>query len=132
MGELGGLASRKTVLVVEDDRATSDLLLSVVEDQGYGYVPASEGYAALELAREEQPSLITLDLDLPDTDGHAVLHRLLSDERTRHIPIVVVSGYTRLLPAEDGNRIAAVLDKPLDLADLAGILRTVLAPSGVG
>ena len=127
---VSGLA-RKTVLVVEDDRATSDLLRTVVEDEGFRCVPASEGHIAVEMARDERPHLITLDLDLPETDGHAVLHRLLADERTRHIPIVVVTGHSRYLPAQDGDRVAGVLEKPLDLQDLAGLLRTVLEPDAV-
>jgi CheY-like chemotaxis protein len=126
-----GLAKRKTVLVVEDDLTTSDLLRAAVEAEGLRCVPACEGHLALELARDECPSLITLDLDLPDTDGHAVLHRLLSDERTRDIPIVVVTGFSRFLPDTDGRRVAGVLDKPLDLDALAGLLRTVLAGDGV-
>ena len=131
MAGVEGLARRKTVLVVEDDRATSDLLRTVVEHEGFRCVPASEGHLAVELACDEQPSLITLDLDLPDTDGHAVLHRLLSDERTRHIPIVVVSGYGRFLPDADERLIAGMLEKPLDVDDLAGLLRKVLAQDGV-
>jgi DNA-binding response OmpR family regulator len=126
-----GLARRKTVLVVEDDRATSDLLRTIVEEQGFRCVPASEGHVALELARDERPSLITLDLDLPDTDGHAVLHRLMGDERTRDIPVVVVTGYSRFLPDADGRRIAGVLEKPLGLDELPGVLRTMLAADGV-
>jgi CheY-like chemotaxis protein len=119
-------AKRRTVLVVEDDRATSDLLRMVVEEEGFRCVPASEGHLAVEMARAEQPSLITLDLDLPDTDGHAVLHRLLADERTRHIPIVVVTGYSRFLPPGDERLVAGILEKPLEINDLVGVLRTVL------
>jgi DNA-binding response OmpR family regulator len=128
---VGGLAKRKTVLVVEDDRSTSDMLRTFVEGQGFRFVPANEGHLVLELACEERPSLITLDLDLPDTDGHAVLHRLLSDDRTRDIPIVVVSGYSHFLPPSDGRRIAAVMTKPLDLDGLADVMRTVLATDRV-
>ena len=130
MGRVNGLR-RKTVLVVEDDRATSDLLRTVVEDEGFRCVPATEGHLAVEMARDERPELITLDLDLSDTDGHAVLHRLLADDRTRHIPIVVVTGHSRFLPAHDEGRIAGVLEKPLDLANLADVLHTVLEPDAV-
>ncbi len=128
---MDGLTKRKTVLVVEDDRATSDLLRTVVEDEGFRCVPASEGHLAFQLARDEDPSMITLDLDLPDTDGHSVLHRLVSDERTRHIPIVVVSGYSHFLPGADERLVAGVLEKPLDVADLTDLLRSVLAADGV-
>jgi DNA-binding response OmpR family regulator len=119
------------VLVVEDDRSTSDMLRAFVESQGFRFVPANEGHLVLELACEERPILITLDLDLPDTDGHAVLHRLLADDRTRDIPIVVVSGYSEFLPAADGQRIAGVMTKPLDLDGLADVMRTVVASDGV-
>jgi CheY-like chemotaxis protein len=122
---------RPTVLVIEDDRATSYLLRDLVEEAGLRFVPASEGHLAISIALEERPQVITLDLDLPDTDGHAVLHRLLSDERTREIPIVVVTGYRKFLPADDYERLAAVVDKPFDVADLARTIQhLVAAPAG--
>ena len=113
---------RKTVLVVEDDRLTSDLLRSIVEEQGLRFVPASEGQLVLDLAVDERPSLITLDLDLPDTDGHRVLHRLLADDRTRDIPIVLVTGYRRYFPDADCHHVAAVLEKPFDVHRLSELL----------
>ena len=120
-------SSRPTVLVIEDDRATSDLLRDVVEGAGLRFVPANEGHLAISIAVEERPQAITLDLGLPDTDGHAVLHRLLSDERTRHIPIVVVTGYRRYLPADDYERLAAVLDKPFNVEELTRVLQDLVA-----
>lgn len=114
------------MLVVEDDRATSDLLRDVVEGAGLRFVPANEGHLAISIAVEERPQVITLDLGLPDTDGHAVLHRLLSDERTRQIPIVVVTGYRRYLPADDYDRLAAVVDKPFDVDHLSQVLRNLV------
>jgi CheY-like chemotaxis protein len=126
-----GLMRRKTVLVVEDDRPTSDLLREVVEEAGFRCVPASEGQTAVELACDERPSLITLDLDLPDTDGHTVLHRLLADDRTREIPIVVVTGFGSFLPTTDGDRVVRVLPKPLDVDELTRILQSTIAGDGL-
>jgi len=120
---------RKTVMVVEDDRSTSDLLREIVEDRGLRCVPASEGHSALTMALDEHPSLITLDLDLPDTDGHRVLHRLLEDDRTRGIPIILVTGYSRYLPDTDCHRVAAVLEKPIDVAALSELLAHLLEPA---
>src|ERR687888_2271475 len=97
---------RKTILVVEDDRATSDVLRDTLEAEGYRCIPASEGHFALQMARDEQPSLITLDLDLPDTDGHAVLHGLKRDEATRDIPVIVISGFADMLPEQDRAALA--------------------------
>jgi CheY-like chemotaxis protein len=127
MADTRQLSARKTVLVVEDDRSISDLMRSAVEDLGLRCIPASEGHVAVEMAREESPCLITLDLDLPDTDGHAVLHRLLADERTRAIPILVVTGYSHYLPPTDGARVIGVLDKPLDFERFESLLRSVTA-----
>lgn len=117
---------RKTILVVEDDRSTSDLVRDALEAEGYRCVPASEGHLALEMAREERPSLITLDLDLPDTDGHAVLHGLRQDETTRNIPVVVISAFARMLPEPDRAGLAGMLAKPFDPAVLAGTVRSAL------
>ena len=117
---------RKTVLVVEDDRTTSDLIRYIVESEGLRFVPASEGLIALDLVIDERPSLITLDLDLPDTDGHRVLHRLISDERTRDIPIILVTAHRRFLPEADCHRVAAVLEKPFEVGALAGLLHQAL------
>jgi DNA-binding response OmpR family regulator len=116
--------------VIEDDRATSDLLRDVVDEAGFRFVPATEGHLAITIAVEERPQAITLDLGLPDTDGHAVLHRLLADDRTRHIPIIVVTGYRRYLPADDYDRLAAVVDKPFDVAELTQVLRKVVRAEG--
>ena len=118
------------MLVVEDDRATSDLIRDVVEEAGLRFVPANEGHLAISIAVEERPQVITLDLGLPDTDGHAVLHRLLSDDRTREIPIVVVTGYRRYLPADDYDRLAAVVDKPFDVVELARVLHALAYAEG--
>jgi CheY-like chemotaxis protein len=125
--QTSSLLRRKTILVVEDDRSTSDLLRDMLEAEGYRCVPASEGHMALQLAREEQPNLITLDLDLPDTDGHSVLHGLKYDEITRDIPIVVVSAFVNKLPANDRAALAGLLPKPVDVAALAGAVRDALA-----
>jgi two-component system alkaline phosphatase synthesis response regulator PhoP len=123
------LLSRKTILVVEDDRAISDLLRDALETEGYRCIPASEGHFALEMARDEQPSLITLDLDLPDTDGHAVLHSLKRDELTQHIPVVVVSAFANKLPRDDHPAVVALLSKPFDVNTLADLIReTLTAP----
>lgn len=121
--------TRQTILVVEDDRATSDLIRDVVEDEGLRFVPASEGHLAVQVARDERPSLVTLDLDLPDTDGHAVLHRLLAEESTRDLPIIVITGFSRFLPDTDCHRVAAVIQKPFSVDELAGVLRANLVPS---
>lgn len=120
---------RKTILVVEDDRGASDFVRDALEAEGYRCVPASEGRLALDLARDERPCLITLDLDLPDTDGHTVLHGLKVDAATSGIPIVVISAFERGLPAADRAGLAGYLTKPIDLEALRGAVEAAAGPA---
>jgi DNA-binding response OmpR family regulator len=120
----------KTILIVEDDRGTSDLMRDALEAEGYRCLPATEGRLALEIARDQQPSLITLDLDLPDTHGHAVLHGLKGDSATRDIPVVVISAFPGALPAADRTGLAGYLTKPVDLGALSGTVRAALGGAG--
>src|SRR5215213_3969678 len=114
---------KKTVLVVEDDEAVSSLLVALLEDRGYAAVPAMDGRTAIELARKLVPHLITLDLALPGTDGHEVLENLKSNPETRDIPVVVISAFTQILPAGDRKKLAYLLGKPFDVAEVLEIVQ---------
>jgi CheY-like chemotaxis protein len=116
----------RTVLVVEDDRAVSSLLIDLLQDRGYNAVPAFDGRSALSLARKLKPHLITLDLALPHIDGHAVLERLKLDPDTRDIPIVVISAFTQILPAGDRKKLAYLLGKPFDVTEVLDIVQATV------
>jgi len=120
------MTAKKTVLVVEDDEAVSELLVALLEDRGYRAVPALDGRRAIELARELTPHLITLDLALPGTDGHAVLETLKADATTRDIPIVVISAFTQILPAGDRKKLAYLLGKPFDVTEVLEIVQATV------
>jgi DNA-binding response OmpR family regulator len=121
---------RKKILIVEDDRGTSDFVRDALEAEGYRCLPATEGRLALEIARDEQPCLITLDLDLPDTHGHAVLHGLKDDAATRHIPVMVISAFDSALPPADRSGLAGYLTKPIDLGALSRTVRDAVGGPG--
>ena len=108
-----------------------EVAVYALEAAGFRCIPASEGQTALEMARSERPSLITLDLDLPDTYGHAVLHGLKGDEATRDIPVVVVSAFADRLPRADLPVVAALLAKPVDIVALTETVEGALAVAGV-
>jgi CheY-like chemotaxis protein len=116
----------RTVLVVEDDRAVSSLLIDLLNDRGYHAVPAFDGRSALALARKLKPHLITLDLALPHIDGHAVLERLKLDPETRDIPVVVISAFTQILPAGDRKKLAYLLGKPFDVTEVLDIVQATV------
>ena len=122
----GGQVPKKLVLVVEDDEAVSSLLVALLEDRGYAAVPAMDGRSAIELARKLAPHLITLDLALPGTDGHEVLESLKANPETRDIPIVVISAFTQILPAGDRKKLAYLLGKPFDVAEVLAIVQATV------
>lgn len=79
------------ILVVEDDRQTTELLAHQLNGAGYRVARATTGEQAVALAKELQPAGITLDILLPDGDGLNVLAQLKSLPETREIPVIVVS-----------------------------------------
>jgi signal transduction histidine kinase/CheY-like chemotaxis protein len=88
---------QRTILVVEDDEAFSEILCKVVEEQGFKCTVARTAHEGLEIARSGSPSAILLDIGLPDLSGLAVLEKLKREAATRHIPthVVSVTDYTQ-------------------------------------
>jgi two-component system cell cycle response regulator DivK len=84
-------AKRKRILVVEDNQLSSKLLKQLLTAHGYKVVETPDGLQALDLARDEQPDLILMDLRLPDINGLEVTRLLKQDERTKTIPIIAVT-----------------------------------------
>lgn len=87
------MTERPHVLIVEDDPVSLDVARLAVEAAGAAAVVATSGEAALKVALEESPDLILLDLALPGIDGAEVARRLRDEERTRDIPVVVVTAH---------------------------------------
>jgi CheY-like chemotaxis protein len=81
----------KVLLIVENDLGFAKILLDAARQKGFKGVVSGTGAGALAMVREYQPSVMTLDIFLPDMQGWRVLERLKADLATRHIPICVVS-----------------------------------------
>jgi CheY-like chemotaxis protein len=84
--------ARTRVLVVDDEAPLRQVLVRMLQRLGYDTLEAPDGRAALELAEREAPDLVITDLTMPHMTGHDLLRRLKADERTRHVPVIVVSG----------------------------------------
>jgi CheY-like chemotaxis protein len=81
----------RTLLIVENDLAFAKLLLEAARRQGFKGLVTATAAAAISLIKEYMPTLISLDIFLPDMPGWRILDRLKADLSTRHIPICIVS-----------------------------------------
>jgi CheY-like chemotaxis protein len=96
------------VLFVEDDPTVAEMYKLRLELDGYQVTVASDGEEAVSMATEKVPDLIFLDIRLPKLDGLAVLERLRSEERTTHVPVVILSNYSERELVERGLRLGAL------------------------
>ncbi|HYD57521.1 MAG TPA: HAMP domain-containing protein, partial [Burkholderiales bacterium] len=85
------LPGDQAVLIVENDLAFAKLLLDSARKEGLKGLVAASAAGALSMIKEYQPSVLTLDIHLPDMQGWRILDRLKADLSTRHIPVCVVS-----------------------------------------
>ena len=81
------------ILYVEDNEDNIYMLKSRLQRRGYDVVVAMDGEQAVEMALAEQPSLIIMDLSLPNVDGWEATRRLKANEKTMHIPVVALSAH---------------------------------------
>jgi two-component system, cell cycle response regulator DivK len=81
------------VLVVEDYQDARDMYSEYLRYAGFRVAEASNGYEAIEKASELMPDIILMDLALPQMDGWEATRRLKDDARTRHIPVVALTGH---------------------------------------
>ena len=113
---------RPVVLVVDDDEAFTRSCARVLESWGYGVETASEGGAALELARTQQFDVVLTDINVPNFSGLDILRTVR--ERDRDIPVILMTGG----PGLDSARVAvewgalSYLIKPLSMSQLKDVL----------
>jgi CheY-like chemotaxis protein len=110
----------KRILVADDKASSRELVRSILEHCGYEVIEAANGAEAVEKARESQPQLILLDLQMPGLDGYGVIERLRSDGRFAATPIVAVTASA--MQGEGQKALAAgfsgYITKPIRLAYL--------------
>jgi len=92
------------ILVVEDNAANMKLAVFLLESAGHSVLSAKDAEAGLTLARDEQPNLILMDIQLPGMDGLQATAKLKRDDSTRSIPVVAL---TALAMKGDEERIRA-------------------------
>ena len=120
------------VLVVEDNVKNMKLFRDVLEAAGFRTLAATTAGEAVDVAAEQGPDLVLMDIQLPDFDGVEALRRLRADERTASTPVLALTAQ-----AMEGDRerfLAAGFDgylsKPVDIADFVATVRRHCVENG--
>ena len=127
----------KTIVFVDDDLDMRIFLSTVLKTSGYSPVPARNAIEGLQKVRESPPDLVIMDVMMPKAGGVTMFRELKSDERLKHIPVIMLTGvsekafshHVRMvnqridesLPPPD-----AYLEKPLDPGALLAAIQRLL------
>jgi len=97
----------KKILFIEDESVLHKTIGEVLTQQGYEMISALDGEIGLRLAQTKKPDLILLDLILPKIDGFGVLKQLKEDEKTKGIPVIVLTNLEGMQDVERAIKMGA-------------------------
>jgi CheY-like chemotaxis protein len=117
------------VLVVDDDPSIRRMIMAALRRDGYIFSEAANGKEALEIMRQEPPSVVVLDLMMPIVSGWDVLRERAAEPDLQSIPVIIVSANRgpELASAMDKG-ICAFLPKPFDITVLSSLVRSCVVP----
>ena len=115
------------ILVVDDEVGIRELLHEILEDEGFVVRLAENAGTARELRRKHNPSLVLLDIWMPDTDGVTLLKEWATGGKLT-MPVIMMSGHATIDTAVEATRIGALdfLEKPITLQKLLKAVETGL------
>jgi CheY-like chemotaxis protein len=96
------------VLFIEDDQAVAEMYRIKLELDGYAVEIVPDGENALRIATDNPPDIVFLDIRLPNMDGLAVLEQLRSDDRTKLLPVVILSNFSQAELIQRGLKLGAL------------------------
>jgi len=120
----------KHILCIEDEPDMIDLIRLILSRRGFTFDGASGGEEGLRKVRETHPDLVLLDLMMPDLDGWEVYQQMKADEKTRNIPVIIVTAKAQSIDKVLGLQIAKVDDyiaKPFSPNELVESIQRVLS-----
>jgi CheY-like chemotaxis protein len=121
-----------TILIVDDEPVIRHALVTLLRRHGYGTLTAETGEQGSRIARELQPHLILLNIQLPGKNGWEVQRELAADPVTQSIPVVAITGFPSGISrnAAIENGFSGFLEKPFRYSQLIAALDQVLAAPG--
>jgi signal transduction histidine kinase/CheY-like chemotaxis protein/methyl-accepting chemotaxis protein len=114
----------KSLLIIEDDRKFSGLLMEIAREKDFKCILAEDGKTGLQLAEQYKPNAIILDVGLPELDGWTVMDRLKDNPDTRHIPVHFMSASDQSQNAKQMGAIGYLL-KPVSLEALGKAFNSI-------
>ncbi len=121
------------ILIVDDDQQSRMLLTLRMETDGYEPVCAEDGLDALEKIGEKLPDLILLDLIMPRMNGYQLLKELKADERTRYIPVLMITAMANADERIKGLELGAedFISKPYNMFEVSARIKAFLRTRGL-
>lgn len=116
------------ILVIDDDNAINELIKVNLELCGYDVVQAYDGVKGFALCKQEKPSLVVLDVMMPEVDGFTVAQRIRKNDETKNIPILMLTALSQLNDKVNGFNIGVddYLVKPFEMEELQVRVRSLL------
>ena len=112
----------KTILIVDDDSATLQLLQFFLIGKGYDVETAEDGVSGLEKVKKSCPDLIVLDVMMPRLDGYGFVREIKKDAKLRRVPVVVLTAREMMRDVFLQEGIQDFVVKPYDPEELFKIL----------
>lgn len=119
------------ILVIDDDIAINELIKVNLELCGYKVIQAFDGTKGFALCKQEKPSLVLLDVMMPEVDGFTVAQRIRKNDDTKNIPILMLTALSELNDKVKGFNIGVddYLVKPFEMEELQVRVRALLKRS---
>lgn len=120
--------AKETILVIEDEKNIVELVKYNLEEAGFRVLSAMKGDQGLELARREKPALVVLDLMLPELSGIDICKILKQNEKTSHVPILMLTAKSQEVDKILGLELGAddYMTKPFSPRELVARVKAIL------
>lgn len=116
------------ILIAEDNEKNLELFKTIIESLGYQILTARNGQEAIEIAKNETPDLILMDIQMPVMDGKSALKMLRCEEKTRNIPVIALTSYAMKGDREHCLKLgfADYISKPIELESFTETIKKTL------
>jgi two-component system cell cycle response regulator DivK len=106
----------KKVLIIEDNENNLYMMRFILTKMGHEVLEARDGASGVDLAKENRPDLILMDIQLPVLDGYSATRRIREDEALKEVPIIAVTSYAMVGDREKAIAAGctAYIEKPIN------------------